>query len=223
MESCDCQLRPTHAGRRYSTAEEIANAVTHGLGAALSIAAIALLATFAGLNGDAWHVVSVSLFGATLFILYLSSTLYHGLRPPRAKNVFMVFDHAAIFLLIAGTYTPFTLVTLRGPWGWTLFGLTWGVAIFGVVFSALSAGRHRWASLAMYLGLGWIVLVAIKPLVESLSAGGLMWMGLGGLCYTAGVIFYVGRRIPFNHAIWHLFVLAGSICHFFAVFWYVVP
>jgi len=207
----------------HSKEEEIANSVTHGIGALLAAAALALLVTFAALAGDPWRVVSFSVYGATLVILYTCSTLYHAFRHPVVKELFRKFDHAAIYLLIAGTYTPFLLVTLRGALGWTLFGITWGFAIVGVVQATLFLDRFKLFSLIAYLGMGWLIVAAFKPLVASLPPGGLAWIIAGGLFYTLGVVFYVTKRITFNHMIWHLFVLAGSICHFFAMLFYVLP
>lgn len=203
--------------------EEIANSITHGIGAALSIAALSVLVVFAGLRGDAWRVVSFSIYGATLVLLYLASTFYHLFSNPRVKRVFHVFDHSAIFLLIAGSYTPFCLVTIRGGWGWSLFGVVWGIAIFGIVFKAFSTGRYNFVSTALYIAMGWIAVIAIKPLVSQLPRGAFAWILLGGLSYTVGVIFYAWERLPYSHAIWHLFVLGGSTLHFFAVLFYVLP
>ena len=207
----------------YSLGEEIANGVTHGIGAALSVAALSILVTFAGLKGDAWRVVSFSIYGATLVLLYLTSTFYHSFQSPRVKGVFRTLDHSAIFLLIAGTYTPFTLVSLRGPWGWSLFGLVWGLAIAGILLEVFFKGRSKVLALSLYIGMGWLVLIGVKPLVQALPAAGIVWLALGGFAYTFGVVFYVLKRIPFNHAVWHLFVLAGSVCHFFSILLYVLP
>ncbi|MCU7923533.1 MAG: hemolysin III family protein [Candidatus Thiodiazotropha sp. (ex Dulcina madagascariensis)] len=208
---------------RYTLGEEIAHAVTHGIGIVLSIAGLALMVSFAALYGDVWHITSCSIYGATLILLYTASTLYHGITAPRVKRILQRIDHAAIFLLIAGTYTPFTLVNLRGGWGWTLFGLVWGIAVFGVVLEALRWRRLKWLSLTLYLGLGWLVVIALKPLIESVETGGLILLLIGGLCYSLGVIFYVWERLAYHHAVWHLFVMAGSVLHFFSVFFYVVP
>jgi len=207
----------------YTLGEEIAHAVTHGIGILLSIAGLAVLVAFASLYGNAWHITSSSIYGATLILLYTASTLYHGIPQPSVKRVLRRIDHAAIFLLIAGTYTPFTLVNLRGGWGWTLFGLVWGFAILGVVLETALKRRVKWLSLTLYLGLGWLVLVAIEPLLESVAAGGLILLLAGGLCYSLGVIFYVWKRLAYHHAVWHLFVMAGSVLHFFSIFFYVLP
>ena len=210
-------------GRRYSLPEEIANSVTHGVGAALSVAALSVLVTCAGLFGDAWRVVGFSIYGATLVLLYLFSTLYHAFQNPRVKAVFRVLDHAAIFLLIAGTYTPLSLVTLRGAWGWTMFGVLWGCAVLGIVTTVAFMNAPKWLTAGIYIFMGWLAVIAIKPLVAALPTGGLVLLAAGGLSYTGGVVFYVWDRLPFNHAIWHLFVLGGSACHFFCMMYYVLP
>ncbi len=210
---------------RYSLAEEVAHSVTHGVGIVLSIAALTILVTFAALKGSAWHVVGCAVFGTTLVLAYTASTVYHAIPEllGKAKRVLRVLDHSAIFLLIAGTYTPFTLVNLRGPWGWSLFGVVWGLAVVGIVYEAVLIGRWRILSVAFYVALGWLILVAIKPLASAVPPGGLVLLGAGGLAYTAGVGFYAWTRLRFHHAIWHGFVLAGSILHFFAVLFYVIP
>jgi hemolysin III len=211
------------ASGRYTVGEEIAHAVTHGVGLLLSIGGLAVLVAFSSLYGDAWHITSTSIYGATLILLYAASTLYHGIPHARAKEVLQRLDHAAIFLLIAGTYTPFTLVNLRGGWGWTLFGLVWGIAIAGMLLELVCRKRYKRLSITLYLGLGWLVLIAIKPMLTSVEAGGLILLLAGGLCYSLGVIFYVWKQLTYHHAIWHLFVLAGSVLHFFSVLFYVVP
>jgi hemolysin III len=210
------------SARHFTLGEIIANAVTHGIGAALAIAGLAVMVAFASLYGDVWHIVSVSIYGATLIFLYLFSTLYHSIQEPQAKKVLRIFDHAAIFLLIAGTYTPFTLVTLRGPLGWTLFGVIWGMALFGVAFQTTLLRRHVAISLGLYIGMGWAVVLAIQPMMAALPLPALILLASGGLSYTFGVVFYVWHRLPYHHAIWHLFVMAGSILHFFAVLLYVI-
>jgi hemolysin III len=209
--------------RRYSSAEELANSLTHGIGAGLAVAGLAVLVTFSGLAGDGWRVVSFSVYGACLVLLYLASTFYHALGSARLKRLFRTFDHAAIFLLIAGTYTPISLVSLSGGWGWTLFGLIWGLAVGGIVLEVFFMDRFRWLTVATYLGMGWLVVIAAGPLVEALPFGALVWLMVGGLAYTGGVVFYLWKKLPFNHAIWHLFVLAGSACHFFGFLFYVLP
>ncbi len=207
----------------YPPREELANRLTHGFGALLSVAGLVLLVFFSHRFGDNWHVVSTAIFGATLVLLYTSSTLYHSFRDEALKRLLRKFDHAAIFLLIAGTYTPFVLVTLRGPWGWSLFGVVWGLALIGVVLKFWFAGRFRVVSTLIYLGMGWLVMVALKPLLAALPSDGLRLLVAGGLCYTGGSVFYLWKRLPYQHAIWHLFVLGGSACHWAAVFFYVVP
>ncbi|HKK33870.1 MAG TPA: hemolysin III family protein [Desulfomicrobiaceae bacterium] len=208
---------------RYSLAEEIANSVTHGVGALLAVAGLAVLTAFASLYGDGWHVVSCSVFGATLILQYVTSTLYHSIPLPRAKSVLRVLDHNAIFLLIAGTYTPFTLISLRGPWGWSLFGVIWGLAVLGVLLRTVLPRRKNRLATMIYLAMGWAVVVAVKPMIQFVPAGGLGLLLAGGLAYTLGAVFYLWEKLPFNHAVWHLFVLAGSAFHFFAVLLYVIP
>ncbi len=207
----------------YSIGEEIANSVTHGVGLILAIAGLAILTAFASRLGNAWHVVSCTIFATTLILQYTFSTLYHSIQIPRAKSVMRVLDHSAIFLLIAGTYTPFMLVNLRGTWGWTLFGVVWTLALLGVLFQVSLLRRWQGISLALYIGMGWVVVIAIKPMLVSVAPGGLILLLLGGLAYTSGVVFYLWERLHYNHAIWHGFVLAGSILHFFAVLFYVIP
>ena len=207
----------------FSLGEEIANSLTHGIGLLLGVAALVLVVVFAALRGTAIHVVAGAIYGSTLVLLYASSTFYHALRPGRAKRVFGIFDHAAIFLLIAGTYTPFTLVTLSGGWGWSLFGIVWGIAALGVVLESVTKGRARKLQLILYLAMGWLIVVAARPLMRGLEPGGMALLMGGGMFYTLGVVFYVWRSLRFHHAIWHLFVLGGSICHFFAILLYVVP
>jgi hemolysin III len=207
----------------YTRREEIANSITHGIGALLSVAGLAVLVGFSTTRGDAWHIVSCSIYGATLILLYLASTLYHSISQPNLKELLRTFDHSAIYLLIAGTYTPFMLVSLRGPWGWSLFGTIWGIALLGIVLKTTSFGRLPGISLGFYLTMGWIVIIAIKPLLAALDKGGLWLLVLGGLAYTGGVIFYAWEKLPYSHAIWHLFVMAGSAFHFFAILFYVIP
>lgn len=208
---------------RYSSGEEIANSIIHGLGIVLAISGLGVLTAFASLRGNAWHIVSCSIFGATLIILYTTSTLYHAIPNQRAKAVLRVLDHSAIFLLIAGTYTPFSLVSLRGPWGWSLFGVIWGLAIVGIIFKVTMLRRWTAISVALYLVMGWVAIIAAQPMLEAVAPGGLALLLAGGLAYTAGVVFYAWKRLPYHHAVWHAFVLAGSICHFFAVLLFVVP
>jgi hemolysin III len=208
---------------QQSRREEIANSITHGIGAGLALAALSLLVTFSSLKGDVWRIVSFSIYGTTLFLLYITSTLYHGFRSPRVKHIFNILDHSAIFLLIAGSYTPFTLVTMRGPWGWSIFGVIWGLAIFGITFKALFIHRFPLLETLFYVLMGWLIIVAIIPLIKTFPIFALVWLAIGGLCYTLGLIFYNWEKLPYNHSIWHLFVLAGSICHFFCMLFYVLP
>lgn len=175
------------------------------------------------LYGNAWHIVSSAIFGASLVLLYTASTLFHSIPMVGPKRVLRVVDHCAIYVLIAGTYTPFTLVTLHGPWGWSLFGFTWGLAILGIGFKIFFTGRYEFLSVLVYLLMGWCGIAAIEPMLHALATGGLWWLLAGGLCYSFGVIFYAWDGLRFNHAIWHLFVLGGSVCHFFAVLLYVIP
>jgi hemolysin III len=207
----------------YSVGEEIAHALTHGLGVVLAIVGLTVMVARAALYGNNWHVAAASVFGATLVLMYSASTLYHSIPLPRAKKVLRIIDHSTIYFLIAGTYTPFTLVTLHGFWGWLLFGITWGLALAGVVFKIYATGRFEKLSLAIYLGMGWCIVIAIKPLWRTLEPGGLVLMALGGLSYTGGVAFYVWERLRYHHAIWHGFVLAGSVLQYFAVLFYVIP
>ena len=206
-----------------SATEELVNVITHAIGAALGIAGLSALLVGAARHGDPWRLVSFSIYGATLVMLYLASVFYHGARSPRAKKLLQVFDHTAIYLLIAGTYTPFTLVSMRGPWGWTMFGLIWGLAIAGILMKVFYFGRMGILSTMLYLLMGWIVVIAIKPVMDAISLRGLAWLVAGGLAYTLGVIFYAWHRLPYAHPVWHLFVLAGSALHFFAIYFYVLP
>jgi hemolysin III len=206
-----------------SFAEEFANSVTHGVGLGLSVAGLVVLVILAAVRGTAWHVVSCAVYGTTLVILYAASTLYHAIQSPRAKRVLRIIDHGAIYLLIAGTYTPFTLVNLRGGLGWTLFGVVWGLAVVGILFKVFHVDRFPIASTLVYLSMGWLVVVAWKPVVTLIPVGGIALIAAGGMAYTVGVIFYAAKHIPYNHAIWHLFVLAGSIFHYVAVLLYVLP
>jgi len=218
-----CDVQAATRVPRYSRGEEIASSVIHGLGAVLAIGGLAVLATFASLRGDAWHVVGCSVFGATLVLLYTTSTLYHSIRVPRAKALLQRLDHSAIYLLIAGTYTPFVLVNLRGAWGWSLFGVIWALAVVGIVLRTTPLSRLRAVAIALYVTMGWAVVVAAGPLLRAVAPGGLVLLLLGGLAYTGGLAFYGWRRLPYGHAVWHGFVLVGSILHFFAVLFYVVP
>ncbi len=203
--------------------EEILNAVTHGVGALLAILGLVVLAVAACMYGSIWHVVSFSVYGASLVLLYLASTLYHSFTGARIKYIFKICDHAAIYLLIAGTYTPFTLVLLHGVLGWTIFGVIWSLAFAGVVLKIFFVRRFKLLSTLCYLGMGWLILVCLKPLGAVLPAAGLGWLIAGGVFYTVGAVFYLCRRLPYHHAVWHLFVLAGSVSHFITVYYYVLP
>lgn len=210
----------THPWYRY---EEMTNVITHGAGVLLSIAATVLLIVQAARFGSARGVVGCAVFGTTLILTYFSSAIYHLVRDLRIKHRLRIFDHISIYLLIAGTYTPFTLVSLYGAWGWSLFGVIWGLAVVGIGFKLYSVDKLAWLSTLTYVLMGWVILVAIVPIVEALPAGALFWLVLGGLLYTGGVIFFLMETVPFAHTFWHLFVLAGSVCHFFAVLYYVAP
>ncbi len=209
--------------KRYTPREELANGLTHALGVALSIAALAVLVTLSAQQGDAWRIVSFAIYGTSLTLLYTASTLYHFVRDPNAKRRLRIFDHSAIYLLIAGTYTPFMLVALGGGWGWSIFGVIWALAIGGIALTSSSLGHSRRLSASIYIAMGWLIIIPIKPLIENLDTGGVLWLAGGGFAYTFGVVFYVWERLPYNHAIWHLFVLAGSACHFFGLLFYVLP
>ncbi|KTD42489.1 PAQR family membrane homeostasis protein TrhA [Legionella quateirensis] len=202
--------------------EEIGNATTHAMGALLSLAAITLLIVFSATQNDGFKLLSGIVFGCTLILMYVSSTIYHSITNPRLKHFFRIVDHASIYLLIAGSYTPFMLVTLRGPWGWTMFTIIWSLAVAGVIFKLFFVHRFELLSTLLYLLMGWMSLVVIKPIYQLLPSGGLACIVAGGLCYTVGVIFYAWERLKYSHVLWHLFVLAGSIFHFFAVLCYVV-
>ena len=207
--------------RHQTLGEEIANSVSHGVGVLASAAAAPILIIAAVHRGGAAGIVGASIFAATMILLYLSSTLYHALPVSRAKRVFQVLDHGAIFLLIAGTYTPFTLGVLRGTWGWTLFGIVWSLALIGIIFKAIFGTRYPKISTILYLAMGWLVIIAIKPLWLNVSAWGLFWLLAGGIAYSLGVVFFaLDHRVRYAHFIWHLFVIAGTTCHFFAVLWH---
>jgi hemolysin III len=209
--------------RQITIINEIANSVTHGIGVLLAIAGLVLLVVFAAIYGNVWHVVSFSIYGSTLVLLYLASTLYHAIQAPKTKGILRLIDHSAIYLLIAGTYTPFTLVTLQGVRGWVMFGIIWGLALLGILYKIFFINRHVVISTLFYLLMGWLIVFSIGDLFQGLSTGGIVFLGAGGLSYTLGMIFYAGRERLLMHAIWHLFVLGGSICHFFAILFYVLP
>ncbi len=210
--------KPSWRNPFYSVQEEIANSVTHGVGAGLAIAGLAVLVVLAVRYGDPWQIVSVSIFGASLVILYSASTLYHAVQQPRLKSVLRKLDHASIYLLIAGTYTPFLLISLRGPTGWTLLAVVWIMATLGVLWKMFFTGRFEVIATIVYILMGWMGVVAVRDMLANVPPAGILFLFAGGIVYTLGVIFYAIEKIPYNHAVWHLFVLGGSICHFAAVF-----
>jgi hemolysin III len=208
--------------RAQSLGEEIANAVSHGVGLLLAVVAALVLVVAAVQRGGAAEILGASIFGATMVLMYLTSTLYHALPRNRAKRVFRTLDHDAIFLLIAGTYTPFTLGPLRGTWGWRLFGLVWVLALAGIIYKTVGGVRYPKLSTCLYIAMGWLVIVAIEPLRLNVPTPGLFWLLAGGIAYTAGVAFFAPKRLRYSHFVWHLFVIAGTACHFAAVLWYAV-
>jgi hemolysin III len=214
---------PSTAEPRAAAREEFASALTHGLGAAAALAGGAVLITFAALFGNGWQLAGAIVFGACLLLLYLASTLYHAIQHPVAKGRLKVFDHCAIYLLIAGTYTPFTLVDLRHGPGWLLFAAIWTLAALGIVFKLFFTGRLRVLSTAIYVAMGWLIVVAIRPVWNTLDAWTLGWLFAGGVAYTLGTLFYHRESLPYSHAIWHLFVIAGSVCHYVAVLAQILP
>lgn len=209
-------------GRNYTLGEELFNSISHGVGALGAIACCAVIVVFAALTRDPWKIVSASVYGTCMILLFLFSTLYHSLTNATAKKVFRAFDHLGIFLLIAGSYTPITLVTLRGPLGWTLFGVVWGAAVLGIVFNAISVERFKKFSMIAYIATGWAVVLAIVPLVRSIPLPGIILMVIGGLMYTIGIVFYKMKKIRYMHSVWHLFVLAGALFQYFAILFYVI-
>jgi hemolysin III len=206
--------------RVQSLGEEIANGISHGVALVASLIATPFLIIETHRSGGSWNTIAAGIFAASMVFLYLSSTLYHVLPDNKAKRVFRVLDHAAIFLLIAGTYTPFTLGVLRGTWGWTLFGLVWGLAIIGMILKVAGVMRHPWISTGLYLAMGWLVIIAIRPFLAKVPLEGVLWLLAGGLAYTGGVAFYAAERVRYCHFVWHLFVVLGTTCHFFAILWY---
>ncbi len=207
----------------YSLSEELVNAVSHGIGALFSVAALVLTVVLSTWKGNVWGVVSSAIYGGTLIILYTMSTLYHSFKVNNAKRVFRIIDHCSIYLLIAGTYTPYTLVSLRGPVGWTLFGVVWGAAILGIIFNSIDMNKYKIISMIAYIAMGWVIVLAAKPLYESIGFSGIFWLLLGGVLYTVGAVFYViGKKRRFSHSIFHIFVLFGSLCHFFSILFYVL-
>jgi hemolysin III len=201
-------------GRHYSKPEEIFNSISHGIGALLSIAGLVILVVLASRRREVISIVSFSIYGLTLLALYLSSTLYHSLVPPKAKKILRIFDHSTIYLLIAGSYTPITLIAMDNPWGWSIFGVIWGLALLGIAMNLINFEKTKKYALALYFVMGWMVVIAVKPMLATVSTGLLLMLLIGGLFYTFGIVFYAAKRIPFNHGIWHLFVLAGSVSHY---------
>ncbi len=208
--------------KKYTKSEEIFNAVTHGIGILLSVIGVSVLIPYAAIYGDAWKIVASSIYGFTLIVLYSASTLYHSFQNEKLKKIFNMFDHISIYFLIAGTYTPFLLVNMRGVWGWIVFGIVWTSAIAGTTLKLIYGNRFRKVSTILYLCMGWIIVIAIKPLILNTEPIGLILIVAGGLLFSFGVIFYKWKSLPFNHGIWHIFVLLGTICHFFAVLFFVV-
>ncbi len=209
--------------RPFTLGEEIFHSITHGIGSGLSIAGLTLLVVLAALYGDVYQIVGFSVFGVSLVVLYLSSTLYHGLQHPKTKRIFKVFDHSSIYLLIAGSYTPFLLVAIRGTAGWILLVVVWAIALLGITFKVLFIDRFQILSVISYLLMGWLCVFVFREMLISIPIGGIFWLAAGGLLYTVGVIFYAMQKIPYMHAIWHFFVLGGSICHYFAVLLFLAP
>jgi len=207
----------------YTAEEELANRLTHCVAAILSLIGLVVLVVAASRTGDPYRIVSSAIFCGALSLFYLISTLYHTIRSPKARYVFRVLDHAGIFLVIAASYTPFTLVSLRGGSGWTIFGVVWGLAITGAIFKSFMTHRLAFLAPVFYIGLGWLIVIDLEGLLAMVPARGILWLVAGGLCYTVGILFYAIDRIPHNPAIWHVFVIAGSFCHYLAVLWYVVP
>ena len=201
----------------FSKREEIANSITHGIGALFSIAALVLLIVFASMQGDAWYIVSFAIYGATMVILYTASTLVHSFPPGKVKHIFEILDHSAIYFFIAGTYTPFLLIAIQGALGWTLLGIVWGLAIFGTVFKVFFVDRFLQLSTVLYIIIGWLIVFAWKPLIAAVPDYGVVFLVIGGIIYSVGAIFYVWRGFEYHHAVWHLFVLVGSVLHFLAV------
>ncbi|WP_077211263.1 PAQR family membrane homeostasis protein TrhA [Bacillus dakarensis] len=207
----------------FTKGEEIANAITHGIGALLSIAALVILIVFSSIYGNTWHVVSFTLFGSTMLLMYLSSTMLHSLPAGKAKDLFEIFDHSSIYFFIAGSYTPFLFIAVEGWLGWTIFGIVWGLAIIGTVFKSFFVKKFLLYSTLLYIVMGWLIVFAWQPLVDFLSPNGLLLLAIGGVLYTVGAIFYVWRGFKFHHAVWHLFVIAGSTLHFFCILFYLLP
>ena len=207
----------------YSEEEELANRLTHSVAAVLSLIGLVVLVVAASRTGDPYRIVSSAVFCGSLSLFYIVSTLYHTIRSPKARYIFRVLDHVGIYLVIAASYTPFTLVSLRESSGWILFGVVWGLATAGAIFKAFMTHRLAFLAPVLYIALGWLIVVDLEGLLASVPTKGVLWLLAGGLCYTGGILFYAIDRIPYNHAIWHVFVIAGSFCHYLAVLWYVVP
>ena len=207
----------------YSPLEESINIYSHILGIVLSLVGLVFLLLKAANHGDVWHIVSAAIFGISLIVLYTASSLYHSAKDPVVRNRLRIFDHAAIYVIIAGTYTPFTLITLHGTVGWIIFGITWGMALIGIILKLFFTGRFKILSTAMYVLMGWVIVFAINPLIDNLAPSGLQLLVAGGLAYTVGAVLYSIKAIPLNHAIFHILVLVGTICHCFAVYFYVLP
>ncbi|MEP6636826.1 MAG: hemolysin III family protein [Acidobacteriota bacterium] len=216
------QTSPAPAYSRLPS-EETANSISHGLGLMAAVAAVPVLLLTAGRAGDRFYLVGAGVFAVSMVCLYLASTLYHSLQEGSAKRLFRLLDHSAVFLLIAGTYTPFTLGVLRGPWGWTLLTLVWVMATIGLTMKAVFGIRYNWASMFLYVGMGWLALLAAKPILLHVPLPGILLVLAGGLAYTSGLAFFAAHRLRYNHFIWHLFVIVGTTCHFFAVLWYSKP
>jgi len=206
--------------KTQSLGEEIANSITHGVGIGLSIAALVILVVLASKRGDAWRIVSFSIYGATLILLYLSSTLYHSFVNPKIKNIFRILDHSTIYLLIAGSYTPVTLTFMRGAWGWALFGIVWGIALGGITVTILLLDKLKALLVLSYVAMGLVIIIAFKPMIQMVPKGMIIWLFIGGSCYILGIVFYLWKKLPYHHPIWHLFVLGGSISHFLGILFY---
>ena len=208
---------------KFTIEEEIWNGITHGIGTGLAIAGLATLVVLASIYGNSLHLISFSIYGGSLVLLYLASMLYHSIQVPKVKQILRVFDHAAIYLLIAGTYTPFLLVNLRGRVGYTLLAIVWGIALVGIIFRSIFVGRFEVLTTIGYVAMGWLMVVAYEDFIAAVAPGGIALIVAGGIMYTTGIIFYAWKKIPYNHAIWHLFVIGGSVFHYFAIVYHVLP
>lgn len=214
------KMASTHV---YTRKEEVVNAITHGIGVLFSVIALVWLVVAASESGTVWHVVSFTIYGVTMLLLYLSSTLVHSFPEGKAKDIFEICDHASIYLFIAGSYTPFLFLVIKGVLGWTLFGIVWGIALVGVIFKLFFTKKFLYLSTVLYIAMGWLMVFAWKPLVAGLLLEGIVLLVVGGILYTVGTVFYVWRGFPFHHAVWHVFVLAGTAVHFFGIFFYLLP